>query len=61
LPHPELGVDIDYCGPFIGLSETPITYRRRAPLIGEHNREIFMGELGITERDLKSLYENRVI
>jgi benzylsuccinate CoA-transferase BbsE subunit len=61
LPHPELGVDIDYCGPFIGLSETPITYRRRAPLIGEHNREIFMGELGITEQDLKSLYANRVI
>jgi crotonobetainyl-CoA:carnitine CoA-transferase CaiB-like acyl-CoA transferase len=61
LPHPELNLDIDYCGPFIGLSETPITYRRRAPLIGEHNREIYMGELGITERDLKSLYANRVI
>jgi formyl-CoA transferase len=61
LPHPELGVDIDYCGPLIGLSETPITYRRRAPLIGEHNREIYMGELGVTEQDLKSLYESRVI
>jgi len=61
LPHPELGVDIEYCGPFIGLSETPITYRRRAPLIGEHNREIYMGELGITEQDLKSLYENKII
>jgi crotonobetainyl-CoA:carnitine CoA-transferase CaiB-like acyl-CoA transferase len=37
--HPELGEEIPYCGPFIRLSETPIWYRRKAPLIGEHNRE----------------------
>jgi len=39
--HPELGASLTYCGPFINMSETPIVYRRRPPLIGEHNQEIF--------------------
>ena len=50
LYHPELEDAIPYCGPFIHLSETPVDYQRRAPLIGEHNREIYMGELGLSER-----------
>jgi crotonobetainyl-CoA:carnitine CoA-transferase CaiB-like acyl-CoA transferase len=61
MPHPELGRDIPYCGPFIQLSETPITYRRRAPLTGEHNREIYCGELGLPETELKSLSDKGVI
>jgi benzylsuccinate CoA-transferase BbsE subunit len=61
MPHPELGRDIPYCGPFIRLSENPVTYRRRAPLTGEHNREIYFGELGLTEKALKSLSAKGVI
>lgn len=30
-----------YPGPFAKFSATPITYRRRAPRIGEHNSEVF--------------------
>jgi crotonobetainyl-CoA:carnitine CoA-transferase CaiB-like acyl-CoA transferase len=60
MPHPELGRDIPYCGPFIQLSETPIQYRRRAPLTGEHNKEIY-GELGLKDAELKTLKNKGVI
>ncbi|MFC1822676.1 CaiB/BaiF CoA transferase family protein, partial [Thermodesulfobacteriota bacterium] len=39
--HSELGKSLSYCGPFIKMSATPIKYRLRAPLLGEHNEEIF--------------------
>ena len=41
VPHPELDAVLTYPGPYIKLSETPIRARRRAPLIGEHNDEVF--------------------
>ena len=41
--HSELRRSLTYLGPFIKLSQTPITARRRAPLIGEHNDEILGG------------------
>jgi crotonobetainyl-CoA:carnitine CoA-transferase CaiB-like acyl-CoA transferase len=43
LDHPELDAVMRYPGPFARFSATPITYRRRPPTIGEHNREI-LGE-----------------
>jgi crotonobetainyl-CoA:carnitine CoA-transferase CaiB-like acyl-CoA transferase len=55
LPHPELGRDLPYCGPFIRMSESPIQYRRRAPLIGEHNQEIYGGELGLGSAEIADL------
>ncbi len=61
LAHPELGRDIPYCGPFIMLSATPIIYQRRAPLIGEHNQEIFGGELGLSAAEMKTLKAKGVI
>ncbi len=59
--HPELNEDIPYCGPFISLSETRITYRRRAPLIGEHNNEIYTGELGLTPDEISILKRDKII
>ena len=44
--HPEIDATIHYPGPFARFSETPVMYRRRAPLIGEHNREVYVDELG---------------
>ncbi len=41
--HPELGRSFLYPGPFVKLSATPIQYRRRAPLLGEHNAEVLGG------------------
>ncbi|MDO8673358.1 MAG: CoA transferase, partial [Dehalococcoidia bacterium] len=44
LEHPELGDTITYPGAFLKLSGSECGLRRRAPLIGEHNEEIY-GEL----------------
>lgn len=40
LEHPELGRTVRYPGAFAKLSATPLQYRRRPPLLGEHNAEI---------------------
>ena len=39
--HPELGTTITYPGAFTKASETPPRISRRAPLIGEHNPEVY--------------------
>jgi benzylsuccinate CoA-transferase BbsE subunit len=61
LDHPELGKKITYPGPFAKLSETPINITRRAPLIGEHNAEIYEKELGIPHKELLALKKAKVI
>jgi crotonobetainyl-CoA:carnitine CoA-transferase CaiB-like acyl-CoA transferase len=58
--HPELGRSFRYPGPFAKLSETPLTYRQRAPLLGEHNAEVF-GSLGLTAGDLVALSGQAVL
>ena len=35
--------------------------RRRAPFVGEHNTEIYIGELGLSEAELKSLRREGVV
>ena len=40
LYHSELDESLTYLGPYLKLGESPMTIRRRAPLIGEHNAEI---------------------
>lgn len=59
--HPELGVKITYPGAFGAFSETPPQIYRRAPLIGEHNHEIYEGELGISTEQLTVLKQAGVI
>jgi crotonobetainyl-CoA:carnitine CoA-transferase CaiB-like acyl-CoA transferase len=59
--HPELSTDIKYPGAFARLSETPLTIRCRAPLIGEHNLEIYQGELGLSSSELNDLLHVGVI
>jgi len=49
--HPELGGKILYPGALVKLSGTPILPGRRAPRIGEHNQEIYCGELGLSRQD----------
>jgi crotonobetainyl-CoA:carnitine CoA-transferase CaiB-like acyl-CoA transferase len=61
IEHKELGDTIQYPGPFIKASETPVKIRRRAPLIGEHNLEIFEGELGLSRETICTLKEAGVI
>ena len=59
--HPELGASINYPGPFLKASRTPPVIRRRAPLIGEHNEEVYKGELGLSEDEVAAMRQARVI
>jgi crotonobetainyl-CoA:carnitine CoA-transferase CaiB-like acyl-CoA transferase len=59
--HPELGRSFLYPGPAAIYNESPWRISRRAPLIGEHNVEIFCGELGLSRAELTILAEAGVI
>ena len=56
LPHPELDAPVTYEGAFVKTNGAQrVGIRRRAPLIGEHNREIYVDELGLSHNDLATL------
>lgn len=57
--HPEAG-RLTYAGPPFRMSETPLS-GGRAPLLGEHNREVLVDELGYEVEDLGILRERDVI
>jgi crotonobetainyl-CoA:carnitine CoA-transferase CaiB-like acyl-CoA transferase len=59
--HPELGHTILYPGAPVKLSEMPWQVRRRPPLIGEHNDEVYIQEMGISKEDLALLKMTEVI
>ena len=59
LDHPEAGT-LPYAGPPFKMSETPGKYHR-APLLGEHNEEVYMGCLGLSREELDRLREEGVI
>jgi crotonobetainyl-CoA:carnitine CoA-transferase CaiB-like acyl-CoA transferase len=61
LEHPELRRSFSYPGPFARFSETPIVYQRRPPMVGEHNREIYLNELGLSENRIEDLARRGVI
>jgi crotonobetainyl-CoA:carnitine CoA-transferase CaiB-like acyl-CoA transferase len=48
-------------GSALKLSETPAGPRGYAPLQGENNAEVMMRELGMTETEVKALYEEDVL
>lgn len=55
LRHEELDSIITYPGAFALFSETPLVIDRRSPAIGEHNREVYLDELGLTPDELTRL------
>jgi len=61
LEHPELGRAFAYPGPFARFGATPLRYRRRPPMIGEHNREVYVDELGVSQGRMRELQELGVI
>ena len=61
LEHAELNDTITYPGAFGKTTEAQPRLSRRAPLIGEHNREIYEEELGISVEKLDSLKETGII
>jgi crotonobetainyl-CoA:carnitine CoA-transferase CaiB-like acyl-CoA transferase len=61
LEHPELARSFPYPGPFAKFNEAPIVYRRRPPLIGEHNQEIYSQELGLSQANIQDLARRGII
>ncbi len=58
--HPELATTITYAGPPYRFAETPWRIRR-PPRIGEHNREVYCGELGLSQEQLAALTDAGII
>ncbi|MGW8530348.1 formyl-CoA transferase [Nocardiopsis sp. NPDC055824] len=57
--HPERGPYSTVSSP-IRLSDSPVDVVR-SPLLGEHNAEVYRGELGLSDEDLAELESNGVI
>lgn len=61
IEHPELKTRLTYPGGFAKFSQAPCKIWRRAPLIGEHNEEVYCGKLGLSKEDLGRLQEDGTI
>src|SRR3989304_2332865 len=61
IDHPELATSILYPGGFAKFSEGPCKIWRRAPLMGEHNEDIYCGELGMKKEEVENLKKEGVI
>jgi crotonobetainyl-CoA:carnitine CoA-transferase CaiB-like acyl-CoA transferase len=61
IEHPELGTSITYPGAFLNFVGKPCKIERRAPLIGEHNQEIYCNELGLSTDELLVLKQSNIV
>ena len=61
--HAELGTNLRYPGFLFQTTEEKCLpkVRRRAPFVGEHNPEIYIGELGLSEAELNSLRREGIV
>lgn len=59
--HRELGATITYPGAPCKLSETPWRIKGRAPLIGEHNSQVYEKELGFSREEMITLKSAGII
>ena len=57
------GVDgtVRYPGAPYRFTRSPVRLRRRPALVGEHNHEVYVGELGLTSAELRGLLESGVV
>jgi benzylsuccinate CoA-transferase BbsF subunit len=60
IQHPSLGEEPIF-NLMWKLSQTPSAIHRHAPLLGEHNCDVFCGILGMAEEEVKSLEEAQVL
>ena len=59
--HGDLQDTLTYPGAPMLLSETPYEIAHVAPSLGEHNEEVFAGELGLSTREIEDLRSRGVI
>jgi crotonobetainyl-CoA:carnitine CoA-transferase CaiB-like acyl-CoA transferase len=60
IEHPELGASITYPRQYIRSTAMDCSIRFRAPLIGEHNGEVYK-DIGLSGKDLQSLKKDGII
>ncbi len=60
LDHPEVGIYRSQAGPHFLLSKTHFEVQR-APLLGEHNKYVFQGILGLSEAEFGRLVQEGII
>jgi crotonobetainyl-CoA:carnitine CoA-transferase CaiB-like acyl-CoA transferase len=58
--HPLAGLQTLPGAPF-QMSETPWSMRMPAPLLGQHNEEVYCGELGLDKSELVALARSGVV
>ena len=61
IEHPHLHEVFSYPGPFIKTEEGLCEVRGRAPMVGEHNEDVYGNELGISEEDQTRLKAEWII
>jgi crotonobetainyl-CoA:carnitine CoA-transferase CaiB-like acyl-CoA transferase len=61
LPHPELNDEITYPGHWALMNNAQACPRFSAPLIGEHNEEIYCQRLGYGQDELAAWRRNGII
>ena len=59
--HPDLGRNFVYPGEAAIFNGSPWAISRRAPSVGEHNEEVYCGELGLSRGALSALAESGVV
>lgn len=59
--HPELSDTVTYAGAPVQMSHHRWGIRRRAPLIGEHNQEVYQTELGLSQEEVVILKRDGAI
>lgn len=59
--HPELGRSFTYPGAPYLFTDSPWRIQHRAPLLGEHNLEVYLGRLGLSPERFNALHELGVI
>ena len=60
IEHPEAG-KLPYPSAPYRLSESPAGLERPAPLLGQHNQEIYCGRLGYSQEDLARMKETGIV
>ena len=60
IPRPDTG-PLSYPGAPYVLSDAPARDSQPAPYLGQHNEEVYTGELGFTHEQLVALYQTGII